>query len=190
MKKMIQICFVVFLLSTMTACGNKDLETSEQKETATVEPSETINEEEPAIASKSPLVRENSTTIASADLEEGAKIDNITGNDAIQLLSQIDVKTLELDSAFEDYHFVCGNECTDIDGIEVYRIEAYLVEEKNTNGKDDENNDSIDNEIQEADNVYFVTLDGNAMFKLDYSGENYINLETGEEIEIIQESNS
>lgn len=166
----------------MTACNENDTSTENKQEVAIEETRENI-ESGDYVASKSPLLKEKSTTVASEDLEVEAEIENITGDEAIQLLSQVDVDTLELDSTFEDYEFFYDNKCTDIDGIPVYCVKAYFL-------KDEKNVDSEKSDVEEADRVYYVTLDGNAMFKVDYKEENYTNLETGEVIEFPQMTNN
>lgn len=188
MRKIIQMCFIMCLIVIMTACGGEAAGATNQQGAAPEEAAEML-EGGDSIASKSPVIRENSTTIASEDLEVEAEIENITGDEAIQLLSQIDANTLELESSFEDYEFVYDNKSADIDGIPVYCVKAYYLE-SDENRTEEKNIDLVEPDVQEADHVYYVTLDGNSMFRVDYAEENYINLETGEVIEFPQISNS
>lgn len=188
MRKIVQMCFIMVIITTMTACGGEAAGAMNQQESLKEETAVAI-EKEDYIASKSPLVKENSTTIASEDLEVETEIENITGDEAIQLLSQIDSNTLELDSYFEDYEFVYDEKCADIDGIPVYCVKAYYLK-SDKNIKEEKKIDSVEPDMQEADRIYYVTLDGNSMFRVDYTEENYTNLETGEVIEFAQMSNS
>lgn len=117
-------------------------------------------EEEQETVSKGPAI-DNTTMMA------GPEIEPITGEEAVRLLSQIDYETLNLSSPLENYRFAYEKGLDDIDGILVYVVKAYEIE----------------GEYQEPAGIYYVTTDGNGMYKKEHSTGSCINLETGEVIE-------